>query len=164
VITTPIRCDSLESAIAPCFQVDLHIEIPAEQIRVFQAVTIAEYVEMWCASPRRSEVTCQSEVRPGGGYRLSVYRRGRSIFEVKGEFVVYEPFEMIVCSLEHSTFPHSPRSFFTLKLDQSKEVTALVLAHTGLSSVEEADYFLTMWTKCLGRLKNLLVPRHTVTD
>ena len=155
-----ILTECLQHSPAPSYELELHAEVPAAKARVFQAITIDEYVEMWATSSlRRNQVSCRTEPQVGGNYRLLVRRGGTQISEIKGNIVVYKPFSAIVCSIEASGFPLVPRSLVSLELGQLNDATLLTLRHTCIMSIEQADYFRTMWTASLRRLVRLF-PRY----
>ncbi len=143
----------------PSFTVGMLAEVRAERSRVFQALTIPEYIEVWSAESHVSEVACRTELWPGGNYEISIRRHSGGLIVARGQVLDYQPFDTIVCSLDLSGLSLISKSFVTLMLEQSDGITRLGLTHACIASIEQARYFRRMWTGCFTRLFKLFAYR-----
>jgi len=132
----------------------MSVSVNAERHRLFQALTLPEYMEAWMRIPgfRGNEqiaVTCTSEsyrilasdshgmqVSIAGVYRVS--RRGKMIFTWK-----------------KGPAPNAGLSLVTIRLIGDFARTTLLLSHGGLLSKTEYNWHRAFWEGSLGRLQSL---------
>jgi len=136
------------------WHIALTVSVHAERHRLYQALTLPEYMEAWIRLPRahgQQEVsaTCTAEsyrivsrdgdvpeVCIGGAYRMS--RRSKIVFTWK-----------------RGSGPSASPSLVTNRLLGDFARTTLHLAHSGLTSKAEYAWHREFWEGSLGRLCTL---------
>ncbi len=152
-LNTGIRSENHFHFLHP-WHIAMTVSVNAERHRLFQALTLPEYIETWMRLPgirgdQQVTVTCTqenycifglssdaSEVCITGLYRVS--RRSKIIF-----------------TWGKGTAPNAPPSLVTIRLLGDFSRTTMSLSHSGLASKAEYLWHLAFWESSMGRLRSL---------
>jgi uncharacterized protein YndB with AHSA1/START domain len=145
-----IRGGRLPVSLHP-WHIALTVSVHAERHRLYQALTLPEYMEAWIRLPRNHghqevSATCTSE-----SYRI-VGRDGYgSEVCIGGAYRVSRRSKIILTWKRGSASTASP-SLVTIRLLGDFARTTLYLVHSGLASKAEYAWHREFWEGSLGRL------------
>lgn len=128
--------------------------VDADAQRIFQALTVPEYLEAWIALPgaAHGEVVASPEEN---GYRLHQCIAGRVALRITGAFLFCHQRKMrLVWRKANGTFQN--RSVVDFRIRGNFGSSVLELRHMGLDSTEEIAWHRELWRGSLERLASLL--------
>jgi hypothetical protein len=131
------------------------IHLLGDTHRIFQAITIPEFLEAWICIPC-NEQNCRSRVELVGE-SLAVRHicpSGRKV-SIFLDFIVRRRRRLLI-SWRTDSFSSSPPSQVTIHLCGAFEKTLLSLHHTGFRSEDEKAWHHALWTSSLEKLNRLL--------
>ena len=125
----------------------------ADAQRIFQMLTIAEYLETWMCLPDRGAESYVAASRLENEYRLDFYNGRRLKASVTGSYLVCRRREVMFSwrNMEAA----SELSIVDIRLRGSFGGTVLELYHAGLASAAEYFRQMAMWRASLERLVRL---------
>ena len=137
---------------APPYTICMSARVHAEARRLFQALVVPEYLEMWLRIPDESAACRLIPMEPAHGFVLE--SAGASPVRI---FVSYTPWRRRRLSISWRVERNRlvRESMVTLRLIGDFEFTVLSICHTGLMSAEELMWHRRLWTESLERLKGL---------
>lgn len=147
----------------PRLALELHRSFRAPADRVFRAWTEpAALREWWCpAGWVAGEVAI--DLRVGGAYRIEMRRGdgdGRSEVAVCGRFLEVRPPHRLAFTWHwEGAFANQPETRVVLQLQQSGEITELVLRHENFADDGVRQQHWSGWLAGCGRLDRLLNAR-----
>ena len=137
----------------------------APRSRVFEAWTRAEHLGHWFA-PRNFAITdCESDPRPGGGFRMRWRAPWGGTFAIRGEYrEVVPPVRLVIaCTLEDEQRDSRLDEIIDVEFAVSGSRTRLLLNSTARGSgADKASMLAGLqkgWTQTVDRLGVLLEPR-----
>jgi hypothetical protein len=144
---------------APPFEKDwaisLSIDLDADARRIFQALTVPEYIEAWISLPDQTYDSVIQAAEEGNGYRLDHYAAGRRTVSIKSSYLFQHQRKMRV-SWEKTLETYRFESMVDFRLRGNFGCSVLELRHTGMRSFAEFDWQLSLWHNSLGKLASLL--------
>jgi uncharacterized protein YndB with AHSA1/START domain/predicted pyridoxine 5'-phosphate oxidase superfamily flavin-nucleotide-binding protein len=123
---------------------------------VYAAWTQPALLARWLAPGAGQIVSTIADVSPGGRYALEGEDTDGRPYAIRGHYLEISAPARLVMSWHYEGASVSLRgapSKLTVELRAlSAEVTELVLTHEQLNDTEQAEFYRTIWTLCLGRL------------
>lgn len=129
---------------------EIEIHAPAE--RIFEALTRAERMKWWGAEGRFRVEEFESDLRPGGKWRMSGQGMGHP-FLIYGEYREIVRPRVLSFTWLPSWYPDATESLVRWDLDEKHGVTTVRLTHSGLTS-EAARNSHKGWPDILRWLKD----------
>lgn len=145
-----IRGDSNPVLLHP-WHIALMVSVNAERHRLYQALTMAEYMEAWVRLPgaygdQEVSATCAAE-----SYRIVGRSCDGAEITIAGIYRVSRR-SKIIFTWKRGSAPTSSPSLVTIRLLGDFARTTLYLAHSGLASKTEFAWHREFWEGSLGRL------------
>ena len=137
---------------AQASEIQFRIALRADRSRIFYALTLPEYMELWAGDASAISVTCESKSRDGGTFRLVSSLANGSTFIIKGKVEEYRPMRKVVFVWSHRVSGWDSESRVTINVLSRKTHVLVSIGHSGLSTQAERRYFQDLWTKCTGWL------------
>ena len=133
-------------------QLAISAVVNADRYRIFQALTVPEYMEAWLCLPgdARHQV---SALRNTNGYRIEFRGPLAHGVSVAGTYMVFRR-SKVVFTWQKDTGDAQP-SFVLIRLHGEFSRTRLCLYHIGLRSQEDHQWHQTMWESSLAALSSL---------
>jgi uncharacterized protein YndB with AHSA1/START domain len=136
------------------WNIALTVSINAERHRLFQALTLPEYIEAWMRIPgphgdEQITVTCTED-----SYRILACRADGLETCIAGAYRVSRRSKMVF-TWKKGTSPTACFSLVTIRLLGDFARTTLSLVHSGLVSKTEYVWHRAFWEGSIGRLHSL---------
>jgi uncharacterized protein YndB with AHSA1/START domain len=138
-----------ERTLAP-YGIRLHATIPAEVTRVFYALVLDEYVEMW-AGTSDAPVRCTVEPRCGGRLHLECFGTDGRPIVLTGTITRFETGSMATCMLSEEQSPDTPHCL-VLTVHPHDGGTRIELLQMGLGDPSRARHIECLWQLAFERL------------
>jgi hypothetical protein len=137
---------------APQWIVTMSASLRADTRRLFQALTVPEYMEAWIYPPG-FHPSCHSVVaRVDDRYTIEHFCEGRRTLSISGSYLVCQRRKLIfTCQREGS----SPQSYVDIRLCGDFESSTLQLRQHGLHSAEDYEWHRAWWAASLAKLGGL---------
>ena len=135
--------------------IKIEIRLAADTRRIFEALTIPEYMELWMSMPG-SHPVCSSRVsRVADGFIIDHFCGSNPPIRIAGTY--------LMCLRRKLAFTWSvsgpcirPSSFADIRLSGDFGKSILRLRHSGFASSEEYSWHDAFWRSSLSRLSRLL--------
>ncbi|HTB98707.1 MAG TPA: hypothetical protein VK716_16980 [Terracidiphilus sp.] len=130
------------------------LSVRADRRRVFQVMTVAEYMETWFCVPGRlpdSPLRVASDLR---SFRIEYFNGAREITTVTGNFQTLRRGKMTF-AWNREGVPQIPGSLVMVRLYGDFERTTLCLMHSGLQAGEDFRWQRDFWEQSLDKLCSL---------
>jgi uncharacterized protein YndB with AHSA1/START domain len=152
-LNTGIRSDNHSHFLHP-WHIAMTVSVNAERHRLFQALTLPEYIEAWMRVPgirgdQQITVTCAQE-----SYRVLCRGSDASEVCITGVYRVSRRSKMIF-TWKKGTAPNASPSLVTIRLLGDFARTTVRLSHCGLASKAEYLWHQAFWGNSMGRLRSL---------
>jgi hypothetical protein len=140
--------------INPDFSLSFSVSLNAERRRIFQVLTISEYMETWLSVPGcRHDGQIRVVSDPTGFYvQYSDQKTGPSA--LVGFYQTYRTSKTNFLWRRLGA-RESGTSFVRIRLNGDFERTTLCLNHSGLKGDEERDWHSQLWAQSLQKLSSL---------
>jgi len=125
----------------------------ADRSRIFQALTVPEYIEAWFCLPGDTLRQASVSLIPNG-FRIKRYIPVGPEFDVAGSYMLLRRSKMLF-TWQRDIARNDPTSFVFIRLEGEFTRTRIRLHHVGLKSVEEQEWHQKMWETSLIRLSAL---------
>jgi hypothetical protein len=135
--------------------VAMSIGVDADTQRIFQALTVPEYLEAWIDVPDRTKDSYVVASQDENGYHLDHYSAGRAAVRIRGSYVYCHRRKMRLCwrkTCQHS----SAESLVDFRLRGNFGSSILEIRHSALDSDDEFFWHQRLWRGSLGKLASLL--------
>ncbi len=133
----------------------LTMSVNADRQRIFQALTLPEYVEAWIAPSgegrQRRVVSVSSE-----GFRVEIPDSLSPDSSIRASYLTRRRSKLIF-TWQKGWSPDSPMSMVTIRLNGDFDRTEIVLNHAGLSCRREYEWHRTFWHESIRRLSSLFL-------
>lgn len=140
-----------ERTLSP-YAIRLHATIPAEVTRVFYALVLDEYVEMW-AGTSDAPVRCTVEPRCGGRLHLECFGTDGRPTVLTGTITRFETGSMATCMLSEEQSSDTPHCLvFTVHPHDGS--TRIELLQMGLGDPSQARHIECLWQLAFERLSS----------
>jgi hypothetical protein len=149
-ITEPDLGRSLDSR-----TINLEFSLAADTRRIFEALTVPEYMELWISLPGDHPDCCTRANRRTDGFVCEHLCGGRSKVTISGAYSVFLR-RKLVFSWTISGLSSTAASLADLRLCGDFERSILRLRHFGFTSDEDYSWHTALWTASLTRLSGLL--------
>ncbi len=133
-----------------------HLHAPVQ--RVYDAWTKADQLARWFAPNRRwKSITAETDVRPGGKYRIDMYHQDGDVYTLIGKYIEVLPCRRLQFSFNWlQGMSGQYESIVTLDFAGYADETELRIKHVNLTAVELAET-RKGWAGCLDMLETLMV-------
>jgi hypothetical protein len=135
--------------------VAMSIGVNADTHRIFQALTVPEYLEAWIDVPDRTEDSHVVAAQDENGYRLEHYCAGRTAVCITGSYVYCHRRKMRLC-WRKTCQQNCAESQVDFRLRGNFGSSILELRHSALESADEFLWHQRLWQGSLGKLASLL--------
>lgn len=135
--------------------INLEFSLAADTRRIFEALTVPEYMELWISLPGYHPDCCTRADRRTDGFVCEHLCNGQPKVTISGAYSVFMR-RKLVFSWSISGVSTTPASFAHLRLYGDFERSILRLRHFGFASDEEYSWHRALWTESLTRLSGLL--------
>ena len=141
----------------PCSVSDLIIatRVHADRRRLFQALTLPEYMEAWIAltgdSDMRLAVSSNSE-----SFSIDIADANRPGPSITGVYLMRRRSKLIF-TWKNGWSPDGAMCVVTIRLRGDFDRSELVLVHAGLKTWREFEWHLRFWQESIRRLSNLFL-------
>ncbi len=152
ILSTGVRIGGHSHFVHP-WHIAMTVSVNAERHRLFQALTLPEYVETWLRIPgmrgdQQITATCTQE-----SYRISCRADDPEVC-VTGSYRVSRR-SKLVFTWKKGTAQNASPSLVTIRLLGDFARTTLSLSHSGLTSKAEYLWHRALWESSMGRLRSL---------
>lgn len=135
--------------------VALSIGVDADTRRIFQALTVPEYLEAWIDPPDRTEGSVVVAAPDENGYRLDHYSAGRSAVRIIGSYIFCHRRKMRL-AWRKICQGDCAESLVDFRLRGNFGSSILELRHSALDSEDEFFWHQKLWQGSLEKLASLL--------
>ena len=134
------------------YKVSASRSVNADRARIFQAITIPEYMETWFSAPD-TNADCIRVLGVDGLFSIDGRTEAGSRFRISCEYRVCRR-SKLVFSWRQESFPEATSSMVTIRLRGDFERTTVDVMHSGLRSLER-QWCEDLWTASLAHLSRL---------
>jgi uncharacterized protein YndB with AHSA1/START domain len=146
---------STVSASSP-WTVAVECSLAADTKRIFNALTVPEYIEAWICVPG-SHSNCQNVTcRVSHGFQIEHHCNSGSTTRITGTYFSFLKRKLSFSWLPASE-PGSADSFVDIRLYGDFERSILRLRHRGFASEDEFHWHAAFWTASIARLSKLFL-------
>ena len=132
----------------------MSINVDADALRIFHALTVPEYLEAWIAMPGAEDsVVVASSAE--NGYRLEQFAAGSVAVSITGSYLFCHHRKMRLCWRKTYKSERSD-SLVDLRLRGNFGSSILELRHTGIASAGECRWHQALWCGSFQKLASLL--------
>jgi hypothetical protein len=135
--------------------ISLEFSLAADTRRIFEALTVPEYMELWISLPGNHPDCCTRADRRMDGFVCEHFCSDRSMVTISGAYSVFLR-RKLVFSWKISGVSSTSASLADLRLCGDFERSILRLRHIGFASDEDYSWHMALWTSSLTRLSGLL--------
>jgi uncharacterized protein YndB with AHSA1/START domain len=139
-------------------EIALHMTLSADRRRIFDALTLPEYIETWLSLPGEHSNCRTVAARTENGYQLDHYGLDRLDFSISGNYRVCRRARMLFTWRKSSATSDplsTPESLVLIRLYGAFAQSTLLLTHTGRFSESEYGWTCDLWTLSLRKLQTL---------
>jgi uncharacterized protein YndB with AHSA1/START domain len=155
VITRPSLARLSIQANDDPWEIAIHAMLNAEALRVFHALTMAEYREAWMRCPEGDETWNAVAYKIKPGYRIDFCRNGLTRISVTGSYHLYFTDEIVFSWCKRVGLEIS-RTIVHIRLKKNAGRTGLYSRHCGFASEAQRTWHQNFWTLSLEKLAWLL--------
>jgi len=147
------ECERPQS-INPNASLSFSISLNADRRRIFQVLTISEYMETWITVPGRQHDSQIKVVSDPSGFHVHYLDEKLGPSALVGSYQTYRTSKTNI--LWRRTCDREPvTSFIKIRLNGDFERTTLSLRQSGLASIEECEWHSQLWALSLEKLRSL---------
>jgi hypothetical protein len=142
----------------PCntnWTIAISISVNADTRRIFQALTVPEYLEAWIDMPDRTTDSSIIASQDSNGYRLEHYLAEHMNVRIIGSFLYCHYRKMRLHWQRHFQRTRA-ESLVDFRLRGNFGSSILELRHTALGSLDEFLWHQRLWQGSLSKLTSLL--------
>lgn len=133
----------------------MSVNVDADARRIFQALTLPEYLEAWIQMPEHTECSQLVASPDPDGYTLHHYCAGRRALSIKSSYLFCHQRKLRL-SWRKICYPFQADSVVDFRLRGNFASSILELRHTALGSADELIWHQNLWQRSLGKLASLL--------
>jgi hypothetical protein len=133
----------------------MSINVDADALRIFHALTVPEYLEAWIAMPERAADSAVVVSSVSNGYRLDHFEAGSVAVSITGSYLFCHHRKMRLCWRKTHKSERSD-SLVDLRLRGNFGSSILELRHTGIASAGECRWHQALWCGSFQKLASLL--------
>lgn len=128
--------------------------IRADRYRIFQVLTVAEYIETWLTLPDQSGDWPLIVTSDPNSFRIDWQCRQKVGLSIAGSFRTFRRSKLLFTWTKQG-MNESGNSLVSIRLHGDFERTKLYLTHSGLGSLVERSWHHEMWNRSLHKLSHL---------
>jgi hypothetical protein len=151
------ECDSSS------WTVNLECSVPADTRRIFNALTVPEYIEAWISVPGYHPECCNVTIRNAHGFNIEHRCINGATTMISGTYCSFLK-RKLSFSWQPSCGSSSGESFVDIRLHGDFERSILRLRHFGLDSEEDFNWHSALWSSSIARLCRLFDRSAASTD
>ncbi|MFF4660822.1 SRPBCC domain-containing protein [Streptomyces sp. NPDC001381] len=138
----------------------LRCELPAASAEVFRALTEPRELARWWGPDGFTIPAVESDLRPGGAYRIDMRPPEGALFHLAGEFLDVDPPRLLRYTFRwEEPDPEDRETVVTLELrDLGEGAAGLVLTQGEFATERRRALHEEGWTQSFGKLERLLSP------
>jgi uncharacterized protein YndB with AHSA1/START domain len=153
--TAASDCFPDRSKIDDSLNISMSVDVDADARRLFQALTMPEYIEAWIKIPDNSNDSMTFAAPEANGYRLDHYAGGRKAVSINSSFLFCHQRKMRMSWRKtHEQFRADSVVDFRLRGNFGSSV--LELRHLALPTADEHRWHQRLWLGSLAKLTSLL--------
>jgi len=130
------------------------VSLNADRRRIFQVLTISEYMETWITVPGCHHGSPIKVVSDPLGFHVQYFDEKLGPLALVGSYQTYRTSKTNIL-WRRTGDRESTTSFVKVRLNGDFERTTLCLHHSGLDSAEECDWHSQLWALSLQKLSSL---------
>jgi hypothetical protein len=154
-LAIPISDDRAVQSRETNWTVAMSIGVDADTHRIFQALTVPEYLEAWINLPGRTEDSFVVASPDANGYRLDHFSAGRTAVRISGSYIYCHRRKMRLLWRKTSQ-RNCAESLVDFRLRGNFGSSILELRHSALASADEFAWHQALWQSSLTKLASLL--------
>jgi len=155
-ICSPVSASSSVRVLeSPPFDILGGTRIEAETRRVLYALAMPEYLEAWLQFPDINRIECHPEERSYDRFRIDLFSSRERKGCIHGSCLLSMP-NRVTYILERRDAAMRFKSVAEIWLFRGDRYCTLRLRHSGLESVQEREWHLSMWRLSLEKLRAIL--------
>jgi hypothetical protein len=133
----------------------MSINVEADALRIFHALTVPEYLEAWIAMPGYAEESAVVASPAANGYRLDHYAAGSVAVSITGSYLFCHHRKMRLCWQKTHRSEWSD-SLVDFRVRGNFGSSVLELRHTAITSADEYHWHRALWCGSFQKLASLL--------
>jgi uncharacterized protein YndB with AHSA1/START domain len=144
-------------------RIAMRIDVDANKRRIYDALTIPEYIEAWLSLPGNHTGGRTMASQADKTFRFDHYTHDRLDLSITGSYRACRRGRMFFSWRKSSAFNESrlaPESLVQIRLYGAFTKSILCLSHTGFCSDTEFRWHSEMWNRSLKKLQSLFPPRN----
>jgi len=146
----PDHCNTDES-----LSISMSVDVHADARRLFQALTMPEYIEAWIQIPGNSNDSMTVAAPEANGYRVDHYAAGRKSVSINSSYLFCHQRKMRMSWRKtHERFRADSVVDFRLRGNFGSSI--LELRHMALPTADEHRWHQKLWLGSLAKLASLL--------
>ncbi len=146
------RINTLES------QIELHATVNADKRRIFDALTLPEYMEAWLCLPCNHSNCHTTASQTGSCFRFDHFVDGMLDLTITGSYRICRRSKMCFSWRKNRAIRRpesSPETHVLIRLDGAFASSNVRVSHTGFFSKDEYSWHRGMWQMSLKKLQSL---------
>ena len=145
------RADGTDS---PSWTVNLECSVAADTRRIFDALTVPEYIETWICVPGHHPECCNVTSRNAHGFQIEHHCSSGTTTKISGTYCSFLK-RKLSFSWNPAHGSSAGNSFVDIRLHGDFERSILRLRHFGLDSEDDFNWHSAFWSSSITRLCRL---------
>ncbi len=137
------------------WNIAMTVAVDADTRRIFQALTVPEYLEAWIDMPDQTPCSRLTASQNANGFRLDHYSAGRIAVSIVGSYLSCHQRKMRL-RWRRDDLRGWAQSVVDFRLRGNFRTSTLELRHISLGSAEEFSWHQKLWQGSLAKLTSLL--------
>ena len=133
----------------------ISMRVNADRQRLFQALTLPEYVEAWIAPSGEGQQRRVVSITPEG-FRIEIPDSRSSDSSIRGSYLTRRRSKLIF-TWQKGWASDAPMSTVTIRLNGDFDRTEIALNHAGLTCLREYEWHRAFWHESIRRLSSLFL-------
>jgi hypothetical protein len=135
--------------------INLTIDVDADARRIFQALTVPEYIEAWITLPGQSDDSVIQAAEEKNGYCIDHYVAGRRAVNIRSSYLFRHQKKMRMF-WKKTRETSCLESLVDFRLRGNFGDSVLELRHMEIQTFADFEWHLSLWRNSLGKLASLL--------
>ena len=138
----------------PTRTVNLEFRLAADTRKIFDALTVPEYIEAWICIPGHHPECSNMTSRSAHGFQIEHHCRSGASTKITGNYRSFMR-RKLSFSWRPAHGPETPDSFVEIRLHGDFERSVLRLRHFGLESEDDFNWHSALWSTSIAKLCRL---------
>ena len=137
-------------------RVEVSVKIPADSRRIFNALTIAEYLEAWLCFPGCDPFrgVAVSQTQKGFDINLTFAHRRYPSLKIRTAYLTREPYEVAFTWAKQPVL--TSETTVIIDLNRTRSSTSLHLSHAGFIDNSDRRWHEVTWRASLEKLRRVV--------